>query len=349
MKAFAGNTMFNSEVNTILQNLGEVSFQGETVLVTGGSGFLGSWICEVLLTQGAKVICLDNFSSGLETNISHWSGNEDFKSINQDITKPFHSERKVDLVLHMASRASPFEFEPFPLEILKANTLGTLNALELAKEQKARFLFTSTSEVYGNPSVVPTPESDYGNVNPIGVRGCYDESKRCGEAYVMAYRKQYGMDVRIARIFNTYGPRMRADGIYGRAVPRLISQALKGEPIGISGNGEQTRSFCYITDVVEGLLRLAFSQRASGEVVNIGNEEEIKIIDLVGMIKNLTGSVSEIMFYPLPQDDPNRRCPDTSKAREILGWKPNVKLDDGLRKTIKWLSEAGVSVSGEKK
>jgi len=339
MKAFAGDTVLSSDISAILHNLGEVTFQEKTVLVTGGAGFLGSWMCEVLVSQGAKVTCLDNLSSGLEANISHLLGNENFEFIKQDITKPFHLERKIDLVLHLASRASPFEFETFPIEILKANTLGTLNALEIARQHKAKFLFTSTSEVYGNPSAVPTPESYYGNVNPIGVRGCYDESKRCGEAYVVAYGKQYDLDIRIARIFNTYGPRMRADGIYGRVVPRFISQALNRQPITVFGNGKQTRSFCYVTDQVEGLLRFAFSGRARGELVNIGNEEETTVIDLAKMIKTLTGSASEITFYPLPQDDPLRRCPDITKAKEILEWKPRVKLEQGLRKTINWLRE----------
>lgn len=349
MKAFAGDAMLSSNISTILQNLGEVNFQGKTILVTGGAGFLGSWICEVLVSQGAKVICLDNLSSGLEANISHLSGNKNFEFTKQDITKPFHFAKKIDLVLHLASRASPFEFEKFPLEILKANTLGTLNALEIAREHSARFLFTSTSEVYGNPSIVPTPESYYGNVNPIGVRGCYDESKRCGEAYVVAYGKQYDLDIRIARIFNTYGPRMRADGIYGRAIPRFISQALSGEPITVFGNGEQTRSFCYITDQIEGLLRLAFSEKASGEVVNIGNDEQMTVIELAKMIKSLTGSASGITFGPLPQDDPLRRCPDIAKAKEILGWRPKVKLEEGLKKTINWLREFSTLVSEKKR
>ena len=337
--------MPSNDISTILRNLGEADSRGKTVLVTGGTGFLGSWICETLISQGAKVICLDNLSSGLEPNISHLSENRDFEFIKQDITKPLRFSRKLDLVLHLASRASPFEFEKFPLEILKANTLGTLNALELARERGARLLFTSTSETYGNPSIIPTPESYYGNVNPIGPRGCYDESKRCGEAYVMAYRTQYDLDIRIARIFNTYGPRMRADGIYGRAIPRFISQALGGEPITVFGNGDQTRSFCYITDQVEGLLRLAFCDNARGEVVNIGNNEEIAVLDLAKMIKNLTGSASEITFHPLPQDDPQRRCPDIAKAKEILEWEPKVKPEEGLKRTIASLRDLSTNVS----
>jgi UDP-glucuronate decarboxylase len=264
------------------------------------------------------------------------SQNANFRFIEQDITKPFHVEGRIDLVLHLASRASPLEFEGFPIEILKANTVGTLNVLEIARQHGARVLFASSSEAYGNPPVVPTPESYYGYVNPIGIRGCYDEGKRCGEAYVVAYERQFGLDIRIARIFNTYGPRMRSDGIYGRVVSRFISQALEGKPITVFGGGDQTRSFCYITDQIEGLLRLAWSEKARGEVLNIGSSEEITIIDLATMMKRLTGSASEIMFYPLPEDDPRRRCPDITKATVILGWRPKVKLEEGLRKTFSW-------------
>lgn len=336
MKAFAGDAILHSEVAIILQNLKEVSFEGRTVLVTGGAGFLGSWICEVLVSQGATVICLDDLSSGSKQNISRLSRSANFQFTGQDITKPFHIGGRIDLVLHLASRASPFEFERFPIEILKANTVGTLNVLEIARQHGAKVLFTSSSEAYGNPSVIPTPESYYGYVNPIGIRGCYDEGKRCGEAYVVAYKRQFDLDIRIARIFNTYGPRMRADGIYGRVVSRFISQALEGKPITVFGGGEQTRSFCYVTDQIEGLLRLAWSEKARGEVLNMGSGEEMTIIDLATMIKRLTGSVSEIMFYPLPEDDPRRRCPDVTKATEILGWRPKVKLEEGLQKTFSW-------------
>ena len=337
MKAFAGNTTMKDDVKTLLQNMGPVDFKDKTALVTGGAGFLGSWICETLICQKAHVICVDNLSSGLELNIAHLLQNDNFEFIEHDITEPLHFKSKIDFVLHLASRASPFEFEEFPLEILRANTLGTVNALEIDREHKAVFLFASTSETYGNPAVVPTPESYYGYVNSIGIRGCYDESKRCGEAYVMAYKKQYGLDVRIARIFNTYGPRIRPDGIYGRAIPRFISQALNGEPITVFGRGEQTRSFCYVTDQVVGLLRLASSQKASGEVINIGNDKETTIIELAEIVKKLTGSVSEIEFHPLPQDDPAKRCPDLTKAKRILGWQPKVSLEEGLKKTIEWM------------
>jgi UDP-glucuronate decarboxylase len=336
MKAFAGNTTIEGDVKTLLQNMGPVDFKDKTALVTGGAGFLGSWICEVLIRQKAHVICLDNLSSGLESNIAHLLPNDNFEFVKHDITEPPHFKSKIDFVLHLASRASPFEFEHFPLEILRANTIGTLNALEIARKHKAVFLFASTSETYGNPAVVPTPESYYGNVNPIGARGCYDESKRCGEAYVVAYNKQYGLDIRIARIFNTYGPRIRPDGIYGRAIPRFVSQALNRKPITVFGSGEQTRSFCYVTDQIGGLLRLAFLKEAKGAVINIGNDEEITVLDLAKMIKRLTDSNSEITFCPLPTDDPLRRRPDITKAKGILQWIPGMKLEGGLRKTIDW-------------
>jgi UDP-glucuronate decarboxylase len=336
MKASSGNSLLNNDVDMIINNLGDISFQDKKVLVTGGAGFLGSWTCDVLVNQGANVTCFDNLSSGLSENISHLEQDKNFTFVKRDVIKPFQVKDKIDLVMHMASRASPFEFDKFPLEILQANTLGLLNALEIARENQAKFLFTSTSEVYGNPSKVPTPESYYGNVNPIGIRGCYDEGKRCGEAYVMAYKKQYNMNTRIARIFNTYGPRMRSDGIYGRVAPRFIAQALDSEPITIFGDGKQTRSFCYITDQIEGLLRLVSSEKAAGEVVNIGNDDEFTILELADEVINMTGSNSKITFSPLPEDDPLRRCPDITRARDLIDWYPKVRLKEGIRKTIEW-------------
>ncbi len=347
MKVSAGNTVIRNDIAALLQNHGEANFKDRSVVITGGAGFIGSWLCEVLVHQKAHVICVDNLSSGLESNISLLLGNDNFKFIKHDITEPLHFKDKIDFVMHLASRASPFEFEHFPLEILKANTIGTLNALEIARKHKSVFLFASTSETYGNPAVVPTPETYYGYVNPIGIRGCYDESKRCGEAYVMAYKKQYGMDVRIARIFNTYGPRIRPDGIYGRVIPRFISQALRNESITVFGSGEQTRSFCYVTDQIMGLLSLISSPKATGEVINIGNNKQITILELANMIKNLTSSNSEIEFNPLPQDDPRRRCPDLTKAKTVLGWQPKVSLEEGFKKTIDWMKQSIVSVSSE--
>ena len=313
--------------------------EGKNILVTGGAGFLGSWICDVLVESKANVICLDNFSSGLKENISHLLGRKNFKFVQHDITQPIFFNEEIDIVMHLASRASPFEFEKYPIQILKANTLGIWVALGIAKKHEAKFLYTSTSEIYGDAKEIPTTEEYRGNVNPIGPRSCYDEAKRCGESYVIAYRMQHGLDTRIARIFNTYGPRMRAEGIYGRVVPRFVEQALSNKPITVFGDGTQTRSFCYVTDQVEGLLKLAFSERAEGEVVNIGSDSEITILELAKLIKELTKTSSEIEFHPLPKDDPMRRKPDISKAKKLLGWKPKVELEEGLRMMIEWFKE----------
>ncbi|MEE9564766.1 MAG: UDP-glucuronic acid decarboxylase family protein [Candidatus Hydrothermarchaeaceae archaeon] len=308
------------------------------ILITGGAGFLGSYMCEALIESNARVTCLDNLSSGLASNIAHLKDNENFQFIEHNISKPMNFETKFDLVIHMASRAAPFEFEKYPIQILKANTLGIWVALGIAKKHSARFVYTSTSEIYGNPDpkFVPTPETYNGNVNPIGPRSCYDEAKRAGEAFVVAYRQEHNMDTRMARIFNTYGPRMRADDIYGRAVPRFIDQALKGEDITVFGDGSQTRSFTYVSDQIDGLLRLADLDEARGEVINIGNNKETTILELAELIKRLTNSSSKIAFHPLPEDDPKRRCPDISKAKKILGWEPKVSLEEGLKNTIKW-------------
>lgn len=330
------------EIDRVNRDLGDISFQGQSVLITGGAGFLGSWMCDVLISQGAEIICVDNLASGRMSNISHLQDYSDrFRFVEHDMSEPIGFESRLDLVIHMASRASPFEFEHYPIEILKANTIGLMVALEIAKKHKSRILYTSTSEIYGNPQVVPTPESYYGNVNSVGPRGCYDEAKRCGEAYVVAYRRQYGLDTRIARIFNTYGPRIRSDGIYARAVPRFIDQALSGRPVTIFGDGTQTRSFTYVTDQIEGLLRLAASDEAQGSIVNIGNDKETKIIDMAKMVLDITGSKSAITYHPLPEDDPVRRRPDISRARNLLGWEPKVALEDGLQQTVKWFKSHG--------
>jgi UDP-glucuronate decarboxylase len=329
------------ELDIIRKNLGEISFEDQRVLVTGGAGFLGSWMCETLLASGAHVTCVDNFSSGRKENIRHLMEKERFRFIEHDISTPLPVETRLDYVFHMASRASPFEFEHYPIQILKANTMGVLVALGIAKKHGAKIVYTSTSEVYGNPDIVPTPESYYGNVNPIGPRGCYDEAKRCGEAYVMAYRNQHNLDTRIARIFNTYGPRIRMDGIYGRVIPRFISQSLNGDPITVFGDGSQTRSFTYVTDQIEGLLRLASRDGARGQVINIGNVNEITVLTLAKKVIGLTGSSSTLSFHPLPEDDPLRRRPDVTRAKQILGWEPKVPLEKGLVRTIEWIRSCG--------
>lgn len=322
------------EISQVLSGLKEIAYEGKTILVTGGSGFLGSWMCEVLLHKGAEVICLDNYASGRPENTDHLKNHPKFIRIVHDISKPYDPGRKIDLVCHLASRASPLEFEHYPIQILKSNTLGTMNALGIAKKYEARFLFTSTSEIYGEASIFPTPETYRGNVNTLGIRGCYDEAKRAGEAFCMAYHRQHGLDIRIVRIFNTYGPRMRSDGHYGRVIPRFIDQASHNQPITIFGDGKQTRSFCYVTDQVTGLLRLAGLPGLAGEVVNIGNPVEYTILELATMIIELTGSSSELTYQPMPPDDPTRRVPDISKAREKLGWEPKVGLKEGLGKMI---------------
>jgi len=322
----------------IRKNLGETSFEDKSVLITGGAGFLGSWMCEVLIAQNAKVLCLDNLASGQEQNIGHLMGNENFSFLRHDISQSIVLDTKVDYVIHMASRASPFEFEQFPIQILKANTLGTWRSLGIAKKYGARLLFTSTSEIYGDSQVIPTPETYHGNVNTLGIRGCYDEAKRAGEAICMAYMRQHGVDVRIVRIFNTYGPRIRADGYYGRVVPRFIMQALTNEPMTIFGDGSQTRSFCYVTDQIEVQLRFIAEDGLNGEVINIGNPNELSIIDLAQLIKTITGSESILQHYPLPQDDPHRRCPIITKAHKLLNWSPKVYLETGLKKTVHYMT-----------
>jgi UDP-glucuronate decarboxylase len=327
----------NEELEQIQNNLGNISFEDQRVLVTGGAGFLGSWMCDFLVKSGANVTCVDNLSSGQKRNIAHLADTERFEFIQHDISTPLLVNTPLDYVFHMASRASPFEFEHYPLEILKANTLGVLVALGIAKKHHATILYTSTSEVYGNPEIVPTPESYFGNVNPIGPRGCYDEAKRCGEAYVLAYRRQHNLDVRIARIFNTYGPRIRKDGIYGRVIPRFIDQALQGEPITVFGDGSQTRSFTYVTDQIEGLLRLSTMDAAKGEVINIGNVNEISVFELARLVIALSGSESQVSFSSLPEDDPLRRRPNITKAQKILGWEPKVSLESGLTRMIEWI------------
>jgi UDP-glucuronate decarboxylase len=313
-------------------------FEDLKVLVTGGAGFLGSWLCDVLVQKNAKVICIDNFYSGKKENIDHLFGKDNFKFIKHDISKEIYFDNKIDYIFHLASRASPFEFTQFPIQILKANTLGTWIVLGIAKRHKAKLFYTSTSEIYGNPGPehIPTPETYNGNVNPTGVRSCYDEAKRAGEAFVYAYRLQHNLRTRIVRIFNTYGPRIRGGSLYGRVIPNFISQSLKNEPITVFGDGSQTRSFTYVSDQIIGIIKFASNLEAEGEVINIGNTNELTILELAKTIKNLTFSESEIIFKPLPPDDPKRRCPDITKAKKILDWEPLINLKEGLTNTINW-------------
>ena len=304
----------------------------KTILITGGAGFIGSHLCEYLLSEGYRVICMDNFITGNAKNIGHLKQNENFVFVEQDVTNNIDIEEDIDYVLHFASPASPVDFDKIPIKIAKVGSLGTHNALGLAKAKKAVFLFASTSEVYGDPLVNPQPETYWGNVNSVGTRSCYDESKRFGEALTMAYHRKHKIDTKIIRIFNTYGPKMRADD--GRVVPTFINQALENKPITIFGDGSHTRSFCFVSDEVEGICKLMVSNL--NEPVNIGNPTEISILQLAEKIVELTGSKSEIVFKPLPDDDPKVRRPDIAKAKKELDWGPKVELEEGLRKTIEY-------------
>jgi len=300
------------------------------VLVTGGAGFIGSHLCDRFLQEGHEVICLDNLITGSTDNIAHLAGHPRFSFVKHDVTHYIFVEGKIDAILHFASPASPVDYLQFPIQTLKVGSLGTHKALGLAKEKKAKFLLASTSEVYGNPLVHPQREDYWGNVNPIGPRGVYDEAKRFAEAMAMAYHRYHGVDTRIARIFNTYGPRMRLND--GRVVPNFIHQALRGEDLTIYGDGFQTRSFCYIEDLVEGIIRLLFSREI--EPINLGNPGEYSILDFAQVILQATGSQSRIVYRPLPTDDPRVRKPDISRARTVLGWNPKVELKEGIGKTI---------------
>lgn len=317
-----------------------IDFKDWSVFVTGGAGFLGSYICDVLVKLGAQVTCIDNLSSGKKENIQHLMKLDNFDLVEHDISDALFLDKQVDIVMHLASRASPFEFAKFPIQIMKANTMGTWVALGIAKEHKARLVYTSSSEIYGDPDAenIPTPETYWGNVNPVGPRSCYDEAKRAGEAFANAYRIQHKLDTRILRVFNTFGPRIRPGNLYGRVIPRFIDQALHGDPLTVFGDGTQTRSFTYVTDMVEGLLMAAWVPEASGEVINLGSHVETRIVDLARMVLGLTGSESEIEFHPLPVDDPKRRCPNVGKAKRLLGWEPKVSLEDGLKRAISWFS-----------
>jgi dTDP-glucose 4,6-dehydratase len=306
------------------------------ILITGGAGFLGSHLCDRFLSEGHQVIAIDNLITGSTDNIAHLAGNPQFTFIHHDVTNYVFIEGTVDAILHFASPASPIDYLELPIQTLKVGALGTHKALGLAKDKRARFLLASTSEVYGDPQIHPQAETYYGHVNPIGPRGVYDEAKRFAEAITMAYNRYHGLETRIVRIFNTYGPRMRLRD--GRVVPNFISQALRGEPLTIYGDGSQTRSFQYVDDLIEGIHRLLFSNEV--EPVNIGNPGEFTISEFADMVNKITRNPAGIIHKDLrTQDDPQVRQPDISKARRVLGWEPQVSLEEGLRQTIPWFRE----------
>lgn len=313
----------------------------QKVLVTGGAGFIGSHLCDRLLGDGFGVICVDSFVTGSKKNIEHLLNNENFRFIEADITKGSIDLQELDYIFELASPASPIDFEKLSEEILTVNSIGVINMLELAKKTKAKFLMASTSEVYGDPQENPQKESYWGNVNSFGRRACYDEGKRFAEAACYVYLKKYNLDLRMVRIFNTYGPRMRTDD--GRALITFVMEALRNEQFTIFGDGSQTRSFCYVTDLVEGLCKAMFTEGTTGEVFNLGNPEEYSMNDLASKIKEMTGSTSELVYTDLPEDDPKQRRPDISKAERFLNWKPIVSVDEGLQKTINYYKNLDAS------
>jgi UDP-glucuronate decarboxylase len=313
----------------------------KSILVTGGAGFIGSWLCDVIISIGAEVTAVDDFSTGKIENIDHLTDNMKFKLIKSDICK-YKSNEKFDFIFHMAAHASPDEYQAHPIATLQTSSLGTQIIAEIARKSDATLLFASTSEVYGDAEIIPTPETYWGKVNPVGPRSCYDEGKRYAEALLMAHSRQYGLDIRIPRIFNTYGPRLREDGLYGRVMSRFIHQALTNQPITVYGDGKQTRSFCYITDNVTSLLQLAVKPEAKEQVVNVGKAQEITILELANKIKNITQTQAPITFHPLPQDDPKRRCPTTDKLQQIINYNPHINFEEGLQKTINWFKQKSV-------
>jgi dTDP-glucose 4,6-dehydratase len=304
------------------------------VVVTGGAGFLGSHLCTRLIADGHEVVCIDNLLTGAAGNVEHLTSEPGFLLINHDVTNFIHVGGDVDFVFHFASPASPTDFERLPIQILKVGALGTHKALGLAREKQAKFLLASTSEVYGDPEVSPQPESYWGNVNPIGIRGVYDEAKRFGEAMTMAYHRVHDIDTKIVRFFNAHGPRMRKDD--GRAIPAFITAALAGRPLIVHGDGSQTRSIGYVDDIIEGVMRLALSDHVGP--MNIGTEEEVSMLELAKIVVGITNSTSPIEFGPRPPDDPTVRRPDISLARRVLGWEPKIPLEEGLRKTAAWFA-----------
>ena len=312
------------------------SYKNSRILVTGGAGFIGSHLCERLLEQGAEVVCTDNYFTGSRRNIAHLLSNPLFEAIRHDVTFPLYIE--VDAIFNLACPASPIHYQRDPVQTTKTSVHGAINMLGLAKRLKARIFQASTSEVYGDPMIHPQTEDYWGNVNPVGIRSCYDEGKRCAETLFFDYWRQHGLQIKVARIFNTYGPRMQPND--GRVVSSFIVQALKGEPITVFGDGGQTRSFCYVTDLVEGIVRLMLTDESCTGPINLGNNSEFTILELAEKVIKFTNSHSRVIFKPLPQDDPRQRQPDLAKATALLNWEPKVVLDDGLKETIAYFKRA---------
>lgn len=312
-------------------------FSNKNILVTGGAGFLGSWICDILIRLGNNVTCQDNLASGLRINIDHLLKNEKFVFVEKDISD-YVINNKFDLIIHMASKAAPEDYNLHQIETLLTNSQGTKNVLEIAKDNHADCIFTSTSEIYGDAKIVPTPENYWGNVNSIGQRSCYDEGKRFGEALCMAYKREFGVNVKIVRIFNTYGPRIRPDGPYGRALSRFVLNSVNGDEIQIYGDGHQTRSFCYVTDTISGIL-MYLAKDTKCEILNLGNENEITINDLAVKILKYTNSKSRKVHKEKMPDDPRKRRPDISRARNEISWEPLISLDNGIQRTAEWIKQ----------
>jgi len=308
------------------------------IVVTGGAGFVGSHLCDRLLADGHEVVCVDSLITGKREHADLLAENPAFSFIEHNISQPFYIDGAVDAVMNFASPASPIDFPKYPIQILKVGALGSLHSLGVAKAKGARYLLASTSEAYGDPEVNPQPETYWGNVNPIGPRSVYDEAKRYAEAITMAYHRYHGIDTRIVRIFNTYGPRMRPED--GRAIPQFVGQALAGDPMTVHGDGSQTRSFCYVTDLVDGIVRLLLVEPPFHEPVNIGNPNEMTVLEMAELVKELTGSSSDIKFTERPVDDPSVRRPDITRAQALLGWSPVVEVRDGLGRTIEYFRTA---------
>ena len=327
--------IINEDLDAIRRSLDPTAFQGKGVFVSGGSGFLGSWICDTLVGLDSRIICLDNLSTGVFENIDHLKTLKSFKFEKADVCT-YSKNTKVDMVFHLASRPAPEDYQKHPVETALANATGTDRMLDLARKNDARVFYASSSEAYGDPEVFPTPESYEGKVDPLGPRSCYEEGKRFGEALCKAYHDQYGLDVRIARLFNSYGPRLRAEGLYGRVISRFIIQALRGDDITVFGDGSQTRSFSYVTDTVAASLKFMGLDRSSEKVLNIGTREEKTIRDLAERIKALAVSKSTIHFLPLPAGDHLRRLPDTGRMERLLSWSPSIRLETGLDRTLRW-------------